>query len=711
MLVLEKSARRSDPPHGQESTFDNEQNSLRGDSVSSDEPHDYEAVIGDLIKNASAADTPERLSQILQDGRRKTKRFIEAAEATLAELIHILRPAISAHGQEGEDILNRTFAPQAPDSTHQRPVLPYGFRYREKDGAIEFRKSIKAKKDGGGASDKSTVDVDEEWVWLCSPLEIVAHSRNIDGVRWGLLVRVQDPDGVWHEVIVGRDAITGQDEFLRELCTHGLIVSSARGAKPQMRKLLTLAGPNRRARVTHRTGWHGETLFMIGGEAIGDQGEEYLIYDGPSDAGDPYKLGGDFEVWRDGIASLGEGNSRLAFSISAAFAGPLLHLLGIEGGGFHWRSRSSDGKTVLLRAAGSVWGKCPGQHKGFLRSWRGTANGLEATALQHNHTLLLLDEIGEVDAKEAGQIAYMLSNGNEKLRGHRQGGARRSESWQLMFLSSGEVSLAQKMAEAGGGTKAGQDVRLADLPADAGKGFGVFEELHGFGSSKDLAEHLERMSNQHYGHAGRLFIHEVARDPEAAAGVVNKAIDVFARKHTPEGASRQVGRVARRFALVGAAGELATRRGILPWRCNAALGAAERMFKAWIEARGGVGAGENISALSFIRRLLEKDGNTRFALWGAATGQSTDLLGVRGSPKSEHDGRFFIAPAVLGAECSRAKIDIAHVLTALSDAGAIKRDEKRKSWTQFQRVPHFEHCRSWYVIDAEKVSSIGAATE
>ena len=78
---------------------------------------------------------------------------------------------------------------------------------------------------------------------------------------------------------------------------------------------------------------------------------------------------------------------------------PILNLLGHEGCGFNFYGHSSRGKTTLAKAAASVWGK--GDSPGFVRSWRSTANALEATAALHTDTLLVLDELGVVDAREA----------------------------------------------------------------------------------------------------------------------------------------------------------------------------------------------------------------------------------------------------------------------------------------------------------------------
>ena len=69
-------------------------------------------------------------------------------------------------------------------------------------------------------------------------------------------------------------------------------------------------------------------------------------------------------------------------------------------------------------------------------------------------------------------------------------GARRSLRWRLMILSSGELSLASHMLTGGRKARAGQDVRLLDIPADAGAGFGMFRERHGVASVRSTAHCL-----------------------------------------------------------------------------------------------------------------------------------------------------------------------------------------------------------------------------
>ena len=165
--------------------------------------------------------------------------------------------------------------------------------------------------------------------------------------------------------------------------------------------------------------------------------------------------------------------------------------------------------------AGSVWGG--GARKGYVKNWRATSNGLEATATSHNDALLCLDELAQVSAKEAGEVAYMLANGLGRARASRDTTLRKTAKWRLLFLSSGEISLADKIAEDVRGRRAtaGRHIQVIDVPADT-LVHGLFEDLHGFPDAGSFARHLLMASQEFYGVAARAFIGRIAPDSRAA---------------------------------------------------------------------------------------------------------------------------------------------------------------------------------------------------
>jgi uncharacterized protein (DUF927 family) len=355
-----------------------------------------------------------------------------------------------------------------------------------------------------------------------------------------------------------------------------------------------------------RLGWHGN-VFVTPAESIG-QTDEFVVFQNAHAIEPAFSVLGTAEEWRDSVAALAAGNSRLVFALSVAFAGSLADVAGEDSGGFHLRGASSSGKTTALKAAASVWGN----PSTYPRLWRATANGLEGLAALHNDGLLILDELSQIDPREAGEAAYLLANGQGKARASRTGTARQSARWRLLFLSAGEESLSALMARAGRKITAGQAIRLADIEADAGAEMGAFEILHDRSSPAALALAVKDAAIRYHGAAGIQWLRCIVEDRSKLADFIADGSRQFVAEVIPQEAAGQVIRVAKRFALVAVAGELATHYGLTGWPEGEAINAARKCFAAWLEAFGGMGNREERAILEQVRAFFEAHGNSRF---------------------------------------------------------------------------------------------------
>ena len=385
--------------------------------------------------------------------------------------------------------------------------------------------------------------------------------------------------------------------------------------------------------------------------------------------------------------------------LAAGFAGPLLYLMSEEGGGVHFYGLSSMGKTRLLKAGASIW--TGGGTNAGIGTWRGTDNGTEGKAWAHNDTLMTLDEIGQVKPEVAYQAAYMLSNGQGKARMSANAVLRQSYEWRVMFLSTGETPIGDKIAENGGKPMAGQAVRVLDIPADAGAGMGVFEELHGFENSAQLADAFKGAKN--YGHAARAFLQRLADDPENARQRVENNMRTFEKENCPAGADGQVKRVLRRFALIAAAGQLAADFGVLPWPEGESAGAAKKCFQAWLGGRGSTGPLETLNALSHIRSVIELHGSSRFqdcAGYKSTGGRYViNQLGYA----DQNTNIFYFSPETFRKEVCKG-FDHKQVLRALREAGALDHDEDKL--TKNVRFQGAKGTQRFYVISANVLLGI-----
>jgi hypothetical protein len=229
---------------------------------------------------------------------------------------------------------------------------------------------------------------------------------------------------------------------------------------------------------------------------------------------------------------------------------------------------------------------------------------------------LPLDEIAQADPRDIGEAAYMLANGQGKDRMRDRGGLRRTANWRTVFLSTGEETIGDLMAKGGKSVKAGQEVRFLDIPADAGAGFGAFEDVHGEADGNAFSRVIRQAAQEHHGLAGPAFVSwfatRLAGDPAWPSEELAPRVRGFVARVVPPGADGQVQRAAGRFALAALAGELATLAGVTGWEPGAAEAAAETCFRAWLDARGGTGAREAQQVTAAVRRFIGLHGAARF---------------------------------------------------------------------------------------------------
>ncbi|WP_270804414.1 DUF927 domain-containing protein [Aeromonas sp. QDB66] len=479
-------------------------------------------------------------------------------------------------------------------------------------------------------------DTRQEWAPLSSPIRVLAETADEHGRGYGRLLEWQDSAGrvrQWAMPVRSLVPRNGDEVFIA-LLDAGLPFVEL-GHKRKLAAYLMACQPERRITCVERTGWHGRAYVLPQG-AIGPEAEGVILQTTGYAASD-FTERGTLAEWQQGVAGLAVGNSRLCFALSLAFAAPLLSLVGMEGGGFHLKGESTDGKTTIMKAAASVYGN-PDRYS---QTWRATGNAIEGIASRRNDALLCLDELGELDGREAGQVAYMLANGQGKGRSKQDGELRERKAWRLLFLSTGELSLEDHAASAGQRTQAGMEVRTIQIPSDTGH-HGAFEWLHGMEGGRIFADTLKANADHQHGTAFRALVEGLAADMEQHREHLTSEIKRLAGELTPKGAGNQVGRAINRFALVAAAGELATRLGVTGWPEGEAIRAVRVCLKAWLAERGHLGNKEDAATLEQVRGFITAHQYARFADWFNADHRPANMVGYR---RVEAEGvSFYVLP-------------------------------------------------------------------
>ena len=493
--------------------------------------------------------------------------------------------------------------------------------------------------------------------WHCGPLHVVALTANQEDGDHGRLLEYRNVNGNLKRWAMPMQMLAGDGvEVLGVLMAEGLAIDRKR--KARLLDYINAQAPRDRLRAATMTGWHG-AAFVLPDEVIGADDIWYQATERTA----PYGTAGTLEGWRDEVAARAVGNPLLTLGLSAAFAGVLLERLNIDGAGLHLFGDSSTGKTSILAASISVWGG-----PAFRRTWRTTSNGLEGAAKMHTGTLLALDEVGEVNPRDLYESAYALCNGHGKTRANVRGEARQVSRWRVCVLSTGEVTISSRMAAGGYEAKAGQSLRLLDVPVVGA--YGAWDELHGFSAGGGLSDAIRDGAAQHYGHAGRAFVRalidEVANDGDLSARL-QSLVSKFGA------ADGQESRAARIFGLCALAGELATQAGIVPWPPGQAAQAALDCFELWRDHRGTDGRNaEDAAILRAVDDFINKHGDSRFS--GLDDHEAPMIRDRAGYWKDGRESRLYLFTSG-GLKDATRGYDMGRVLDALDEAGAISERE------------------------------------
>jgi putative DNA primase/helicase len=436
-----------------------------------------------------------------------------------------------------------------------------------------------------------------------NPLAPIAYVNSLDRNEAGILLEFKTQSGETRRWTMPRRALGGdRTTIMGELLAqeYGIVFDQT---KRLARYLVEMgAGLTTRYTVTDKTGWV-DGSFVLPDRTIGDQ---TLKFGNPEETtAGKLKAVGTVESWQQSVGAKCAGNSRLIFGVGAALAGPLTPVFEVESGGFHLVGLNSRGKTTTLSVAGSVMGL----RKSDLPGWNATANGLEGVAAEFNNLLLPLDEIGQADPRAVGNCAYLLGNGVGKTRMSKNLSTRKPKTWQLLTLSSGEVGLGEYMQQAGIHQKGGQESRMPSIPAIPGNGeFGVFEVIHGYSKAADFVAQLEADCRDNRGAVLTAYLERLAAD-RLNPGWVKKwrqrASDI-ASQLAQTLCDATIERVAKRFALVQIALEIAHGYGLLPFSIEQASWAIKTLFTDWVDSRGGAGSIEVKQCLERIESEFTK---------------------------------------------------------------------------------------------------------
>lgn len=488
--------------------------------------------------------------------------------------------------------------------------------------------------------DKESGEIINNESWLASSMDVIGTGRD-DKDQYLILRWLAFGAGIPTTAAIPLADI-GEREGWRTLKAGGVNVTTKSSLRAILADWLQRSGSRELWRVAHASGWQCGAYIMPDGEIIGAPAQP-VLFSGRSSAAAGYSVAGTSESWRNSVARLAYGNYAMMTGIAAALAAPLIGLAGADGFGIHFYEQSSAGKTTTANVASSLYG-----NPDLLRlTWYGTALGLANEAAAHNDGLMPLDEVGQgADPVSVSQSAYALFNGVGKLQGAKEGGNRDLKRWRTVAISTGEMDLETFIATAGRKTKAGQLVRLLNIPLSKTVHF------HDHQNGKQHADALKDAYQHHHGAAGREWIKWLAGHQQQAIDTVREC-EARWRSLIPADYGEQVHRVAARFAILEAAlllGEVVT-----GWDAQTCRDAIQHSYNAWLR-EFGTGNKEHQQIIEQTEAFLNAHGLSRYAPLGYDPRDLPirDLAGYR--KKGNHDSDpiiFYTFPATFEQEIAR----------------------------------------------------------
>lgn len=530
--------------------------------------------------------------------------------------------------------------------------------------------------------DRDSGEVINRESWLCSPLDVIGIGT--DGTERYLILRwlAQGASTETTQAIPLADI--GEREGWRKLKGGGVNVTTKTGLRATLADWLQRSGNGEVWQVSHATGWQHGAYIMPDGEIIGTPAAP-VLFNGRSSAAAGYTVKGSAEGWRESVGRLAAGNYSMMTGIAAALAAPLIGLVEADGFGLHFYEQSSAGKTTTANVAASLYG-----NPDLLRlTWYGTALGLANEAAAHNDALMPLDEIGQgADPVEVYKSAYALFNGTGKLQGAKEGGNRELKRWRTVAVSTGEVDLETFIAGAGRKAKAGQLVRLLNIPLSKAIHFQEYQ------NGKQHADALKDAWQHQHGAAGREWVKWLANHQQEAKDAV-RAAEARWRSLIPADYGEQVHRVGARFAILEAA--LVLGDVITGWDTQTSRDAIQHSFNAWVR-EFGTGNKEHQQIIEQCEAFLNAYGMSRFAPldYDPRDLPIHELYGYRDKGgESDEPVLFYVLPAPFRDQLAKGfnKDTAARIL---SEAGMLKKSTSVKGWQiRMPRLRHLNNARPW----------------
>lgn len=438
---------------------------------------------------------------------------------------------------------------------------------------------------------------------VCGPLWIVGRTTGPHG-EWGVVLVFRDHDGTDRRLAIPADRLHEDATILaRELARMGLGIIP--GKEKKMLAYLAAWQPEDRILSAKRLGWledrTGALAFVMPDRVIRQNGDGDVIFQPErfSPTAKTVHSRGTLADWQAQVAAPVCDHDMMLFALSAGLATAFLaYAEATDSFILHFTGKTTRGKTALAQIAASPWGCAADPNDApsitFVRRWNVTANGLEGLAEAHSDMPLVLDELGSSNVSDVRPMVYALAGGQGKTALNSAREMKEPRSWRTIAISTGEMSLQEKMTDPTGDgrrslpVKGGLTHRALDIEID--------DIAEGIPLNQRAArvQSIKVACRDCYGTAGPALIKAMTEHFASAAAVrayARDAVGTLAAEIDTDGALPQEGaRALRRFALIALAGCFAADIGLIPTTRDKVITATRAAVATWKGADQGTDA-------------------------------------------------------------------------------------------------------------------------
>jgi hypothetical protein len=325
---------------------------------------------------------------------------------------------------------------------------------------------------------------------------------------------------------------------------------------------------------------------------------------------------GDLEGWKKEVAQPC-GYSDLAVTVlSAAFAAPLLKILGRHSFGLSIYGPAKTGKSVIAVVGSTVGGVGREEE---LPNWAATSAAVGEFCRLYCDRLMPINEVGLIKKKDAyGKIQpaiYQIAEGRERDRHSRSAYATTDESGfhRTIFVSTAEHSFDYYAQLAGEMRDDGEHARCTEIPAVRKDRSTVIDRWPASvpcdgrkAWARQLLKQVRNACERHHGVALTPYIEYLLQDLQRAERRVKAYMAEFMEGLDMTGMSSATEHAAENFSVIYAGSCLAIDAGVLPYRKSSAAGAVERCFREAVQNAAEV-SDPLLRAKRLLRRYLESN--------------------------------------------------------------------------------------------------------